>query len=156
MAIKAEVKTDYPGIVPVRALESRQDLLRENSACGFFGTKKYPGDIFYLNNPEEFSPRWMEFTDPDNLPEGWAETIKQRETARSDRLREKAAHDSKSDSDRQAEMLRLAVQQTIITLAGGMALNQGKTPATPSHELDYGNGMRRKPGPKPKTLNLED
>lgn len=153
MAIKPEVKTEYPGIVPVRAVESRQDLLREKSACGFFGVKRYPGDVFHLNNPEEFSPRWMEFVEPDNLPEGWAETIKQREAARSDRLREKAELEKKTDSDRQAELLRLAVQQTIITLAGGQALH---TKATPSHELNFSDGkMTRGPGRPPK-LNLSE
>lgn len=152
MAIKADVKTEYPGIVPVRAIESRQDLLRERSACGFFGVKRYPGDIFHLNKPEEFSPRWMEFVEPDNLPEGWAGTIKQLEAARADRLREKAEMEKKTDSDRHAELLRMAVQQTIITLAGGQAINQGKS--VPSHEIDFGSGDMKRKQPKQK-LNLE-
>lgn len=155
MALKAEVKTEYPGIVSVKAIENREGLLRENSACGFFGVKRYPGDVFQINKPEEFSPRWMVFVEPDNLPEGWRETIDRNEALRAQRLQEKVDRDGKSDAMVQAELVQLAVKQTILTLAGGQAMNQGKTTAAPSHEFDYGNGMRRKPGPKPK-LKLSD
>jgi hypothetical protein len=151
MALKAEVKTEYPGIVSVRAIESRDGLLRERSACGFFGVKRYPGDIFQINKPEEFSPRWMEFVDKDAIPDGWEQAIAQREAARSDRLREKAELDSKTDSQRHAEAVKLAVEQTIVSLAGAQAL---KSKAIPSHEINYADGeMKRKPG-RPK-LNLE-
>lgn len=154
MAIKAEVKTEYPGIVPVRALESRDGLLRERSACGFFGVKRYPGDVFYLNKPEEFSPRWMEFVDPSEVPEGWAEIIAQREAERAKRLKEKAEFEAKTPESITAELVQKAVQQTILTLAGAQSLNQGRTPAIPSHEIDYSNGMKRRG--RPPKLNLEN
>lgn len=141
---KAEVKTDYPGIVPVRAIDNREGLIREKSACGFFGVKRYAGEVFHLNKPEEFSPRWMELVEPDNLPKGWKEIIEQRESARAQRLQEKAERDGKNDAMIQAELVQLAVQQTIATLAGAQALNQGKSKAIPSHEIEFSSGKMEK------------
>ena len=148
MALKAEIRTEYPGIVPVRAIESRDGLLRERSACGFFGVKRYPGDVFQINKPEEYSPRWMEFVEPNNLPEGWAEIIAQREETRAIRMQEKVAREAKSDAMVQFELVQLAVKQTVETLAGAQALNSKK--AVPSHEINYSSGKME----KRKTLNL--
>lgn len=151
---KAEVRTEYPGIVKVRAIENREGLLRENSACGFFGTAKKPGDVFELNKPEEFSPRWMEFVEPDKLPEGWAEIIEKREADRNARLQSKAEMEKKDPSIRQAELVKLAVEQTIYTLAGAQSqFSKG----TPSHEFNHSSGdFKRKPGrPANPKLDVE-
>lgn len=150
---KAEVKTEYPGIVPVRVIDNREGLLREGSPVGFLGVKRHKDEVFKINKPEEFSPRWMEFVEPDNLPEGWAEIIAQREAARSERLQEKAEREKKSDAMVQAELIQLAVRQTIETLAGAQALNQGRTPAIQSHEINFSGGKMEKRKPK---LSLED
>lgn len=152
---KVEVVTEYPGIVPVRAIESREGLLREKSACGFYGTKKYPGDVFKINKPEDFSPRWMEFVEPENLPDGWQEIIDRRERDRAFRMNELKKLENKTAASFQAEVIQLAVAQTLTTLAQGQALNQGRTEAIPSHEINYSSGeMKRGPG-RPRKIDPE-
>lgn len=148
MALKAEIKTDYPGIVPVRAKESREGLLREKSACGFFGVKRYPGDVFYLNKPEEYSPRWMEIVEPDKLPEGWKEIIDMREKQRAMRLQEKALLESKSPAMMQQELMQMAILQTVQTLIGAQGLTAKNS--IPSSDVEFSSGEMKRRGRPPK------
>lgn len=71
--LRAQVETERPGIVTVRAITPHGKEGDARPVCGFFVRRRYPGDTFQINDWTEFSPKWMEFVDAP--PEGWREKI---------------------------------------------------------------------------------
>lgn len=71
--LRAQVETERPGIVTVRAICPAGKEGDARPVCGFFVRRRYPGDTFQINDWTEFSPVWMEFID--EPPAGWREKI---------------------------------------------------------------------------------
>jgi hypothetical protein len=83
MPAQVQVISERPGKVLVRAkpLSGRENDARP--VCGFDGAKRrYAGELFRINTPQEFSPRWMDFVDgAGNVvdpPEDWRAAIETR------------------------------------------------------------------------------
>lgn len=60
--------------VYVRALASTGKLNDGKPVAGFLLRRRYHGDIFALQHPQEFSPNWMEFVDMP--PDNWVKEIR--------------------------------------------------------------------------------
>lgn len=78
--LRAQVETERPGTVKVRAKAAPGHELDARPIGGFYVRRRYEGDVFYIAKPEDFSPRWMEFVD--QPPKDWLEKIGIREEQR--------------------------------------------------------------------------
>jgi hypothetical protein len=77
------VTSERQGTVRVRAkpLSGREGDARP--LCGFDGARRrYAGEVFLITEPQEFSPRWMDFVDASGKvidpPEAWKDIVGRR------------------------------------------------------------------------------
>ncbi len=82
MKLTAQVEVERPGVVKVRA---RPPSGRENDSrpvCGFYVRRRYADDEFMIGSWADFSPRWMEFVNVEDVPADWLDKIEAREKER--------------------------------------------------------------------------
>ncbi len=103
MLLRAQVETERPGKVLVRAKAAPGKDGDGRPIGGFYVRRRYAGDEFRINDWQEFSPRWMEFVD--EPPKDWIEKIEGREGMRMDLMAEAEVSNAKSPDQRFAEML---------------------------------------------------
>jgi hypothetical protein len=99
--LRAQVETERPGIVTVRAKAAPGREMDARPIAGFFVRRRYEGDTFQINDWVEFSPRWMEFID--KPPDGWIEKIQEREKEQLDLMAKAEIENAKTPEQRMAE-----------------------------------------------------
>jgi len=78
-AANVQVMTERPASgtdVLVRAVANGNTSMDGKPLAGFFTRRRYQGDTFFIQKPEEFSAKWMEFAE--DPPTSWLATIKRR------------------------------------------------------------------------------
>lgn len=70
-----KVETEKDGIILVEAVADEARMGDGRPVAGWFVRRRYHGERFLLEKPEEFSARWMRFVDVP--PKDWVEALTQ-------------------------------------------------------------------------------
>jgi hypothetical protein len=126
-SLQVQVETERPGIVTVRAKPAPGREFDAKPIGGFYVRRRYAGDEFKIAKWQDFSPRWMEFVKPEEVPTDWIEAIKAREGAIEVFAQEAAEQDSLSPEERRkqelmsmADLARGGDKQTINQATGAV------------------------------------
>ena len=101
--LRAQVETERPGIVTVRAKSAPGREMDARPIAGFFVRRRYEGEQFKISDWREFSPRWMEFID--TPPSDWLDNIKVTEGCREDFIAKAELENARSPRERMAEQV---------------------------------------------------
>lgn len=134
--LKVQVETERPGIVQVRAKAAPGREMDSKPVAGFFVRRRFEGDVFMIAEWHEFSPRWMEFVDPDKVPKDWIEKIESREGNRNFLIAQAERENAKSPRELMAEAFMSMAQA-----AGGgdvLTINQSTGKVTKGSQKQAG------------------
>lgn len=100
--LRAQVETEKPGTVRVRAKAAPGHELDARPIGGFYVRRRFAGDEFKIAKPEDFSPRWMEFVD--QPPKEWLDKISIREEERGQFMAQSVEENFKPPAEREFSM----------------------------------------------------